>query len=220
MTDLFDTPDGGPRNILPRDGTVLYYGPIYAPADADGHLRDLLDKIDWRHDQAVIYGKRIVTRRQVAWYADRPFTYTYSKTTKTALPWTPALQQLKTVAETRSNARYNSCLLNLYAEGPIGMAWHSDSETELMQNAPIASLSFGAERRFLFRHKRTRETVSVMLQHGSLLVMKNETQAHWLHSLPKTTRVQTPRISLTFRCIRTPSEPTLVATTRPKPPTR
>jgi alkylated DNA repair dioxygenase AlkB len=105
------------------------------------------------------------------------------------------------MVEAKTGETFNSCLLNLYHSGEEGMAWHSDGEKDLKKNGAIASLSFGAERRFLFKHKETKQNVSVQLEKGSLLVMKGSTQTHWLHRLPPTKKVKTPRINLTFRTI-------------------
>ena len=118
-----------------------------------------------------------------------------------ALPWTNELRVLKKMVEKETGENFNSCLLNLYHDGSEGMAWHSDGETDLEKNGAIASLSFGAERKFCFKHKKTKETVSLILQHGSLLVMKDETQSYWLHRLPPTKKIDHPRINLTFRTI-------------------
>lgn len=186
-------------NLLPHGGTVNYYGTVLSPADASRYLQALLQTIEWKNDEAIIMGKHIVTARKVAWYGDKPFQYTYSKTTKTALPWTAELVELKKLAEELTGATYNSCLLNLYHNGNEGMAWHSDDEKSLVEGACIASLSFGAVRKFSFKHKTTRETVSVMLEHGSLLVMKGATQTNWLHRLPPSTKVANSRVNLTFR---------------------
>jgi len=100
-----------------------------------------------------------------------------------------------------NGATYNSCLLNLYHNGDEAMAWHSDDEKTLAPNAAIASISLGAERKFAFKHKRTSEIISLLLEHGSLLVMKDTTQTHWLHRLPPTKTTDKPRINLTFRTI-------------------
>lgn len=190
---------GEPRNVLPRDGESIYFGPLFAREEADAWLRYFLEEIPWKHDEAVIYGRHIVTARKVAWYGDRNFDYTYSGRTRTALVWTEELRQLKGKVEAWAGSRYNSCLLNLYQDGSQGMAWHHDDEKGLGRNSNIASLSFGAERRFDFRHKESREKVSVQLEHGSLLVMRGETQARWQHQVPKTARVSRPRVNLTFR---------------------
>lgn len=157
--------------------------------------------IDWQNDRSMIFGKEIITKRKVAWYGDKPFSYTYSKVTKTALPWTPELKVLKNLAQEETGETYNSCLLNLYHDGSEGMSWHSDGEKELKKNGAIASMSLGAQRKFAFKHKRTKETIAQFLGHGSLLVMKDDTQAHWLHRLPPMKAVTTPRINLTFRTI-------------------
>ena len=199
--DLFEQLDNRPGNLLPYEGTVNYYGPIMSRRDADHYFDSLMREIPWRNDEAVIYGRRIITRRKVSWHADLPASYTYSNTTRTALPWTPVLLMLKDLVQSVSGETYNSCLLNLYHDGSEGMAWHSDAEIDLKPNGAIGSLSFGAERKFAFKHKRTKETVSKFLQHGSLLVMRGSTQTYWLHRLPPTRTVTTPRINLTFRTV-------------------
>jgi alkylated DNA repair dioxygenase AlkB len=203
--ELFDFPSDSSANLLPGDGIVNYYGKLMSTNDASEMAQALLDRIEWRNDEAVIYGKRIITKRKVAWYGEEAFSYTYSNTTKTALPWTPELLFLKNLAEKHSGETYNSCLLNLYHDGSEGMAWHSDGEKDLRKNGAIASLSFGAERKFCFKHKKSGEKIDVFLEAGSLLVMKGETQTHWLHRLPPTTKVHQPRINLTFRTIVTTS---------------
>ncbi len=157
--------------------------------------------IPWENDVIHMFGKCIITKRKVTWYGDNPFEYSYSNITKKALPWTQELLELKKLTETLTGEIYNSCLLNLYHSGEEGMGWHSDDEKELKRNGAIASLSFGAERKFVFKHKTTKEKVELVLDHGSLLVMKGATQSFWLHRLPPTKKVGTPRINLTFRKI-------------------
>jgi alkylated DNA repair dioxygenase AlkB len=186
-------------NLLACDGTVNYFGPILSPADTRRFYETLLRDIPWKHDEAVIFGKRIITARKVAWYGDSKFSYTYSGTTKQALPWTGELAALKAIIEQLTATRFNSCLLNLYHDGNEGMAWHSDDEKSLGRNSTIASVSLGAEREFRLKHKRTDDKISVLLESGSLLVMKDATQTHWLHSIPKSKKIKTPRINLTFR---------------------
>lgn len=197
--DLFNSKET--VSLLPFDGEVEYYGKIMSYPAAQHFLHVLLNSIPWKNDEAVIFGKHIITKRKVAWYGDHDFSYTYSNVTRQALPWTPELLELKTRSEQISGATYNSCLLNLYHSGEEGMAWHSDDEKTLAHHSAIASLSFGAERRFSFKHKRTKEPVSLVLEHGSLLVMKGATQINWLHRLPPTKKISTPRVNLTFRTI-------------------
>ncbi len=199
--DLFDQNNDKVQNLLPYDGTVNYYGKLLKTDEADFYLTRLLEMIEWRHDEAVIFGKRIMTKRKVAWYGEQPFAYTYSNTTKYALPWTRELQDLKIWVENETGETFNSCLLNLYHSGEEGMAWHSDAEKDLKKNGTIASLSLGAERKFAFRHKQTKEKVELFLEHGSLLVMKDTTQTNWLHRLPPTRKTTKSRVNLTFRTI-------------------
>ena len=188
-------------NLLPCDGVVTYHGSLFTPDECDDHLARLIGEIPWEHDETVMFGKRIVTKRKVAWFADGGRPYAYSGTEKQAHSWTEHLLSLKSMAEKISGATCNSCLLNLYHDGGEGMGWHSDDERSLTANAPILSLSFGAERKFSFRHKTTKETVPVLLENGSLLVMAGETQRHWHHQLPKSAKVSSPRVNLTFRTV-------------------
>ena len=201
MQTLFDQNFDAEINLLPKDGTVNYYGKILDQKQSDKFYQTLLETIEWKNDEAVIFGKKILTKRKVAWYGDENFEYTYSNSTKKAIPWTKELLQLKKMAEEKTGEKFNSCLLNLYHDGSEGMAYHSDGEKDLKKDGAIASLSFGAERKFSFKHKETKEKVELILEHGSLLVMKDETQSFWLHRLPPTKKVFTPRINLTFRTI-------------------
>jgi alkylated DNA repair dioxygenase AlkB len=188
--------------LLPRDGTVHAFGPLLPESEATAAFSDLLTELPWQHDEVRLFGKRIVTDRKVSWHGDIPFSYTYSGIQRTAQPWTPTLAALKARIEAATSTTYNSCLANLYHHGGEGMAWHSDDESMLAYHAPIASLSLGAARRFDFKHKTDPTLrVSIHLDHGHLLLMRDETQTHWLHALPKTKKVLTPRINLTFRTI-------------------
>lgn len=188
-------------NLLHKDGLVNYYRNVLTHSQANLYFDLLSQNIIWENDETVIFGKRIITKRKVAWYGDSDYTYTYSNTTKQALVWTKELSDLKQIVEEFTETKFNSCLLNLYHDGNEGIAWHSDDEKSLEKKSIIASLSFGAERKFSFKHKQTKETISVVLEHGSLLIMKDATQTNWLHSLPKSKKITRPRINLTFRTI-------------------
>lgn len=201
MRNLFEEISDYPINILPDAGIVNYYGKIFSKEKSDFYYDYLFNQIPWENDEAVIFGKLILTKRKVAWFGERAFEYTYSNRTKYAKFWTPELLALKRKCEEVSGDTYNSCLLNLYHDGSEGMAYHSDGEKDLKKHGAIASLTFGAERKFLFKNKRTKEKVEIFLENGSLLVMKGETQDNWLHRLPPTTKVKTPRVNLTFRTI-------------------
>lgn len=195
--DLFNTEVI--NNLLPCDGVVNYYGKVMNQKEATHYLDRLLHTIEWKNDEAKIFGKHFITERKVAWHGDADYLYTYSNTTRQALPWTTELLALKKITEELTGATFNSCLLNLYHNGDEGMAWHSDDERSLGKNTAIASFSFGAERKFSFKHKMTKLTVSLILENGSLLIMKDTTQTNWLHCLPKSKKIKRPRINLTFR---------------------
>jgi alkylated DNA repair dioxygenase AlkB len=196
---LFHKDDTG--NLLPNDGKVYYYGKILNSRSASQIFDLLMKNVLWKNDEVIIFGKHITTKRKAAWYGDSDYLYTYSNSTKQALPWTEELSWLRQIIKELIGTKFNSCLLNLYHNGNEGMGWHSDDEKSLGKNNTIASLSLGAERNFLFKHKQTKQIVSLVLEHGSLLVMKDATQSNWLHSLPKSKNVIDSRINLTFRTI-------------------
>lgn len=198
---MFEQEFNSKENLLPKDGTVIYYGKVFSAEEAAKFYDYLLNEIPWKSDEAVIFGKLIETKRKVAWFGEHPFEYTYSGRTKRAAIFTQQLLELKKKCEELTGETYNSCLLNLYHDGSEGMAYHSDGEKDLKKNGAIASLTFGAERKFSFKHKFTKEKVELVLENGSLLVMKDETQSFWLHRLPPTKKVNSPRINLTFRTI-------------------
>ena len=188
-------------NMLPYEGEVIYEGSIFNRKQITSYYQNLLHQIPWQNDEAIIFGKHHITKRKVAWYGDKAYSYTYSGVTKQAHLWTPELLQLKQKVEEISSTTYNSCLLNLYHDGTEGMGWHSDAEKTLLENGTIASITFGAERKFSFKHKVTRQRVDILLENGSLLLMKGITQKNWLHRLPPTKKVFSPRINLTFRTV-------------------
>ena len=189
-------------NQLPYDGCCHYWEKVLSQLDAFAHYESLLQEIAWKHDEAIMFGKHIVTKRKVAWYADKAYQYSYSNIQRTALLWTPSLLVLKAIVEAKTQQTYNSCLLNLYQSGIEGMAWHSDDERELVENGSIVSLSLGAARKFAMKHKESKERLVFELESGDLIEMKGETQRHWLHNVPTTKKVAHPRINLTFRQIK------------------
>lgn len=190
-----------PENLLEGGSIAKYYGAFLSIDEADTHYKRLLHNINWQNDEAIIMGKHITTKRKIALYADHPFSYTYSNITKQASPWTKDLLDIKAIVEATLGETFNTCLLNLYHDGREGMAWHSDAEKELKKYGTIASVSLGAERVFSFKNKLTNNTISVLLEHGSLLIMAGTTQDCWQHRLPTTTKINQPRVNLTFRNI-------------------
>jgi alkylated DNA repair dioxygenase AlkB len=188
-----------PENLLPKDGIAIYHGVVFNEMEASRICKELFDTIPWKQDEVVMFGKKIITKRKVAWYADAGITYTYAGVKKSGLQWTEGLLEIKQKVEGATGARYNACLLNLYHEGEEGMGWHQDNEKEMVAGSSIASLSFGAARKFAFKHATTNERLDIELANGSLLDMKGSIQQHWYHALPKTKKVKQLRINLTFR---------------------
>ena len=185
-------------NILPYDGYTSYI-PNFIKNTNSSFLHQLLNEVAWKHDELTLYGKKIITKRQVAFEGDEHIAYTYSKHQKMASPWSHVVLELKQKLEKELNTQFNGCLLNLYATGEIGMALHSDNEPELAAEGIIASLSFGATRTFQLKHKQSGEKIDVKLENGSLVVMDMHSQKHWMHQLKKETKIKESRVNLTFR---------------------
>ncbi|MBI1223439.1 MAG: alpha-ketoglutarate-dependent dioxygenase AlkB [Bacteroidetes bacterium] len=149
--NLFD--ENRSQTLIHQQGEVIYYSPVLSPESAAEYFNSLRHAVPWKRDTVKIFGRLRQTKREVAWYGDEPYSYTYSNIQKLALPWIRPLTELKSLCEKVSGETYNSCLLNLYHDGTEAMGWHSDDEPELMKDACIASLSLGASRRFVFKHK-------------------------------------------------------------------
>lgn len=190
---------GDDNQLLPYDGELIYLPGIMGFKESKELLDTLAQLPSWQNDVINIFGKRIVTKREVAWWGDKPYPYTYSNTQKVAAPWPEDLERIKSIIEKASRERFNSCLGNLYENGDVGMSWHSDDEQELESEGTIASYSLGAPRKFVFKHKHTKEKLELVLEHDSLLLMKGKTQMFWQHALPKSKKVKSLRINLTFR---------------------
>ena len=167
------------------------------------YLKHLINDIKWKREKIRMWGREIVTKKRIAWYADEGKSYTYSGSTFHPDQWNELLLEIKKHVEQYIKFQFNSVLLNEYPNGKVGMGWHSDDERELGIDPIIASLSFGANRDFIFKHKTDKrfENIKIHLKSGSLLLMLGSTQHHWKHSLPKRLKVREPRINLTFRKI-------------------
>ena len=167
------------------------------------YLKHLINDIKWKREKIRMWGREIVTKKRIAWYADEGKSYTYSGSTFHPDQWNELLLEIKKHVEQYIKFQFNSVLLNEYPNGKVGMGWHSDDERELGIDPIIASLSFGANRDFIFKHKTDKsfENIKIYLKNGSLLLMLGSTQHHWKHSLPKRLKVREPRINLTFRKI-------------------
>jgi alkylated DNA repair dioxygenase AlkB len=159
-----------------------------------------MTNIRWAHDEAVIYGKRIITKREIAWFADKGFDYNYSGASRIAQAWDKKVLEIKSKLENETGHTFNSCLLNLYHDGNEGMAWHSDDQNHLETDSPVAIISLGAERYFKLRETKIRDNQrKIVLEQGSLLIMAGQTQTYWQHEIPKMSGIKSPRISLTWR---------------------
>lgn len=198
----FDPNESQTFNI--PDGDLIFYPAALTTAEAPPFLEILKQETLWQQDKIKIYGKEVSLPRLTAWYGDSGRSYTYSGIAMNPHPWTFTLLEIKQRIEQLAQVSFNSVLLNLYRKGSDGVNWHSDDEPELALGQTIASVSFGGTRRFMMKHKTKTEAAKfeLKLTHGSVLLMRGETQQHWLHQVPKTKKKVDPRINLTFRVIR------------------
>ena len=184
-------------------GSVWYQEGFLAGSDCRDTFQILQTKLPWQQDRIRMFGKEILTRRKTAWFGDQPFAYRYSGFTRLALAWHPLLLEIRNRLRQDCKVAFNSCLANFYHDGSEGMGWHSDDEDSLDPESPIASISLGAGRRFLFRLKENhRIRREFRLENGSLLLMDALSQQCWQHSLPVQKGVLMPRINLTFRVMK------------------
>ena len=200
MTDLFAP--APTDNLLPYDGSVNDLGVIID--DANSLYNTLLTDLPWQSDIVTLFGKTHVTTRQIVWMGDTEADYQYSGHVRQTVPWSSTVFHVKqyieqALAKIGVTANFNTCLLNYYPSGSDGMGYHADDEKELGAQPIIASLSLGATRKFVFKHKKTQDKVELYLESGQLVVMHGDTQTFWKHTITKTKKVSEGRISLTFR---------------------
>jgi len=170
---------------------------------ADRYFENLYHRVQWKQPDLRRFGRSVQSPRLVAWYGDKNAIYRYSGLTHLPLPWFRELREIRERVENHTRSGFNSVLINLYRDGNDSMGYHADDEPELGQDPVIASVSLGATRRFLLKHKfkKNIESIKIDLSHGSLLVMKGRMQRYWLHGVPKTGRKVSARINLTFRWV-------------------
>jgi alkylated DNA repair dioxygenase AlkB len=186
-----------------QDAEVLYLRHLELALPEALALQRLIAEVPWRSEHVVVWGKKMVQPRLIAWYGDASRSYAYSGIQLHPMPWTPILLDIKIRVEQAVDSPFNSVLLNYYRDNRDSMGFHSDDEPELGKRPVIASLSLGEERTFIMKHKTSKAVRPVRLQlaSGSLLLMRGDTQRHWKHGILKETRRCGPRVNLTFRCI-------------------
>ncbi len=192
-----------PYPLLLPDADVVLYPAFFSCETSDRYLTHLLTEINWRQETAYLFDKWIPLPRLTAWYGDAGKSYTYSGIKMQPEPWTKSLLSIKSAVETVTQVKFNSVLLNWYRDGSDSVGWHSDAEPVLGRNPVIASVSFGASRRFSLKPKyhKSIKPIHLDLPHGSLLLMQGATQHHWVHQVPKTTKSVGTRVNLTFRVV-------------------
>jgi alkylated DNA repair dioxygenase AlkB len=189
----------GPDELLPYDGSAVFTPDFLDPASAVQMFSDIESTTPWESVELTVFGRKVNEPRLSAWMNTEGRPYVYSGTARIAHAFTPALESLRELVEQHSGHSFNSALVNLYRSGDDALGWHADDEPENGREPVIASVSFGAVRRFDLRHRETKETVKVDLTSGSLLLMSGATQHRWVHQVPRQRKVREPRINVTFR---------------------
>ncbi|WGK93620.1 MULTISPECIES: alpha-ketoglutarate-dependent dioxygenase AlkB family protein [Flavobacterium] len=185
------------------DAEIIYYPQFFDKEQADTIYTELLQEIAWQQDNITVYGKTHPQPRLTALYGNEGKPYSYSNITMKPHPWNSLLKKIKYYIEATTECSFTTVLLNQYRDGKDSNGWHADNEKELGINPTIASLSFGAERVFQLKHNTIADAKkNIILEHGSLLLMKGSTQHFWKHQIPKTAKPMGARINLTFRTIK------------------
>ena len=191
-----------PIELLPYDGSAILHEWALGDHKWTDLMHELTESVSWEAHTIKMFGKEYPQPRLVAWYGDPGSEYTYSGLKMNVRPWISVVSDLKEIAESFAEVRFNSVLINLYRDGSDKVSWHRDNEPELGPTPTIASISLGAIRRFKFRHLDTREVVETNLAPGSLVVMSGLSQRCWEHEIPRQAAINEPRINLTFRQVR------------------
>ena len=184
-----------------RDSPIRIYRNYFSQIEAN-HFFSLLQEIEWTQNEIVVFGKKYLEPRETAWYGNPGIKYSYSGIERESKSWVPFLEEIRKRIQEVTGSSFNSVLLNRYRDEKDSVAWHADDEPELGDSPTIASVSFGASRKFQVRYKNKRGKIfSIFLHHGDLMIMNPPTQAHYLHCAPKSSKKVSERINLTFRKI-------------------
>ncbi len=184
------------------DAAIIYYPNFFDKKEANTLFAELKNDIPWQQDEIRVFGKIHSQPRLTALFGNEDKPYSYSNIKMQPHSWNPLLQKIKSKIETISDSNFTTVLLNLYRDGKDSNGWHADNEKELGINPIIASVSFGTERVFQLKHNSIPGLKqNILLEHGSLLLMKGTTQHFWKHQIPKTSKPIGERINLTFRVI-------------------
>ncbi|MGQ1787989.1 alpha-ketoglutarate-dependent dioxygenase AlkB family protein [Saccharicrinis sp. GN24d3] len=200
--NLFNQESVEPQWVNITNGEYLYVPIFFGMDEANRHFKSLLNDIEWKQEFMNMYGKKLPFPRLTSWYGDNDKPYSFSGITLAPMQWNETLLEIKRKIEPKAETRFNSVLLNRYRNGNDSISWHTDAEKELGTNPIIASVNFGATRKFQLRHRETKEKIELGLSHGSLLIMAGELQHYWQHQVPKTKKEVKERINLTFRVIK------------------
>jgi alkylated DNA repair dioxygenase AlkB len=190
------------RVTIVENGEYIFYPHFLNKTESDSYFQNLRSNIIWKQESMMMYGKSVAFPRLTAWYGNTDKPYSFSGITLQPHPWSSDILSIKTKLESVAHVEFNSVLLNLYRDGKDSVSWHTDAEKELGTDPVIASVNFGATRKFQLRHTKTKEKRELELTHGSLLIMQGALQHFWQHRVAKTTRAVGERINLTFRVIR------------------
>lgn len=190
------------QSVVLQNGEYIYYPNFIDSPTAYYYLEAFKNNIEWKQESMNMYGKQVLFPRLTAWYGENDKPYSFSGIKLNPNAWSNELIEIKKIIEPECKVEFNSVLLNLYRDGNDSISWHTDAEKELGKNPIIASVNFGVERKFQIRHNETQETHTILLKHGSLLIMKGELQHFWKHQVPKQKAVLKERINLTFRVIK------------------
>lgn len=190
------------QSVVLQNGEYIYYPNFIDSPTANYYLEAFKNNIEWKQESMNMYGKQVLFPRLTAWYGENDKPYSFSGIKLNPNAWSNDLIEIKKLIEPECKVEFNSVLLNLYRDGNDSISWHTDAEKELGKNPLIASVNFGVERKFQIRHNETQETHTILLKHGSLLIMKGQLQHFWKHQVPKQKTVLKERINLTFRVIK------------------
>ena len=198
------------QNLFPKEKITLplsdavfeFYPNFFSKEEADLLLEKIVHETPWQHDEITIFGKKIFQPRLTCLFGNEGKPYSYSGITMHPNPWNHTIMHIKNEVEKSINQNFTTVLANLYRNEKDSNGWHADNERELGRNPIIASVSFGEERKFQLKHVSDNNIkLSLNLNHGSLLLMKEGSQIHYKHQIPKATQPKNNRINLTFRTI-------------------
>jgi alkylated DNA repair dioxygenase AlkB len=188
-----------------KTGKAVYYSGFLSQDKISDLTKDL-DDVAYTQDLVNTPGGKKLAPRWTEVFGEPGTVYGYAgMERKPQLEWPESLKRCRDEIQEELGCQLNYAFINRYDNGSQYIGWHSDSETDLVPGALIASVSLGESRKFQLRRKYKAGVddptpiSTQVLQSGSLCTMEGDLQDLTKHCVPKEPKKTGVRYNITFR---------------------